>query len=442
MNTKLYHIVTYGCQMNVHESEKIAGQLYALSYTATDNIELADIIIFNTCCIRESAETKEIGNIGAVKTIKKSRPNVIVAVVGCMTQQKGFAENLIKKFPFINIVLGTHNINKLSNSILSVLNDRKRINEIIDSCDYTDKNVPIIRDRTLNAWVNIMYGCNNFCTYCIVPYVRGREVSRLTEEILQDVKELVQQKNYKIITLLGQNVNSYSSSLNGEKVDFAKLLRLINNIEGEFRIKFMTSHPKDLSNELISAIKECKKVSKYLHLPVQSGSTQVLKRMNRRYTREHYLNLIEKLRTKIPDIALSTDIIVGFPGETEKDFEDTCDLIQKVRYNGAFVFMFSKRSGTVAETMPNQIELAVKRERIHRLLEIQKQINNKMADEEIGKKFEVLIEEVTEKEAIASTSFGKVVRIKDANLRVGSIVDIIVTNVKGSKLIGEVYLGE
>ena len=442
MDTKLYHIVTYGCQMNVHESEKIAGQLFALGYTATNNIEIADIIVFNTCCIRESAETKEVGNIGAVKTIKKARPNVIVAVVGCMTQQKGVAENLIKKFPFINIVLGTHNISKLSQCIVDVLNNKKRISEIVENCGYMDKTIPVLRDRTLNAWVNIMYGCNNFCTFCIVPYVRGREISRKAEEILLDVKNLVEVQNYKIITLLGQNVNSYSSEYNGEKINFAKLLRLINDIVGDYRIKFMTSHPKDLSDELIDAMAQCDKVSKYLHLPVQSGSNEVLQRMNRRYTREHYLDLIDKLRKKIPDITLSTDIIVGFPGETEEDFNSTCDLIKKVRYSSAFIFMYSKRRGTVAEKMPNQIDIAVKRQRIHKLLEIQRQINDELSNESIGKIYEVLVEDVTDKEVIASTSFGKVVRIKNTNLIVGSLINVCITNAKGSKLIGEVYLGE
>ncbi len=368
----LYHIVTYGCQMNVHESEKIAGMLEDLGYSPTDKREDADIIVFNTCAIREGAEDRAFGNIGALKQLKKQDRNKIIAVCGCMTQQKQVAEKIFKTFPFVDIVVGTHNLYLLEKLIKRKLNENKRILDYMESSPVIE-GIPTKRTSGDNAWINIMYGCNNFCTYCIVPYVRGREMSRKKQDILDEIKEVIDTKCYKTITLLGQNVNSYGND-SKENGNFAELINDICKLDGDFKLTFMTSHPKDLSDELIEAIKNNDKVIKEIHLPVQSGSTKILKAMNRNYTREHYLDLIKKLRDAVPDIRITTDIIVGFPGETEQDFEDTCSLVKQVKYDGIFAFMYSKRSGTIAATMPNQVDESVKNYRVNYLLNLEKEI--------------------------------------------------------------------
>ena len=368
----LYNIVTYGCQMNVHESEKIAAILEELGYKETEKREDADIIVFNTCAIREGAEDRAFGNIGALKQQKKKNKNLLIIVCGCMTQQKSVQEKLFKTFPFIDIIIGTHNLYKLKSLIQRKVEDKKRI------CDYEesgDLHEELISKRSSgdNAWVNIMYGCNNFCTYCIVPYVRGREKSRKKADILKEIKDIVSSGDYKTITLLGQNVNSYGNDDKSQGT-FSELLQDICNIEGDFKLTFMTSHPKDLCDDLIEVMAKNDKILKELHLPVQSGSNEILKKMNRNYTIKHYLSIVEKLRSKMPNIRLTTDIIVGFPGETEQDFMQTCDLVKKVKYDGIFAFMYSKRSGTVAEKMPNQIDDETKHRRVNYLLQLEKEI--------------------------------------------------------------------
>ncbi len=370
----LYNIVTFGCQMNVHESEKIAGMLENLGYTQTNSKEDADIIVFNTCAIREGAEDRALGNIGNLKKMKRANPNKIIAVAGCMTQQKSVAEKLFKTFPFIDIVIGTHNLYDLPNLINKKLKEQKRSLENKVSGEIIE-NVPTVRTSGENAWVNIMYGCNNFCSYCIVPYVRGREMSRKKGDILNECKQIINSGKYKQITLLGQNVNSYIDPDNSE-YNFANLLSDICKIDGNFNLTFMTSHPKDISDEVIDLISKENKILKELHLPVQSGSNKILKSMNRKYTREHYLDIVQKLKSKVPNIRLTTDIIVGFPGETEDDFDDTCSLIKEVKYDGIFAFMYSKRSGTVAEKMENQVPEDIKNYRVNKVLEIEKQIQN------------------------------------------------------------------
>ncbi len=368
----LYHIVTYGCQMNVHESEKIANVLEELNYQPTENREDADIIVFNTCAIREGAENRAFGNIGALKQQKKRNKNLIIVVCGCMTQQKDVQEKIFKTFPFVDIVIGTHNLYNLKTLISRKITDRKRIKEYQESGELHEE---LIAKRTSgdNAWVNIMYGCNNFCTYCIVPYVRGREISRKKSDILNEIKDIIATNSYKTITLLGQNVNSYG---NDDKTQgtFSELLQDICNLDGDFKLTFMTSHPKDLSDEVIDVMSKNDKILKELHLPVQSGSNKILKAMNRNYTIEHYLDIVKKLRDKMPNIRLTTDIIVGFPGETEEDFNQTCELVKKVRYDGIFAFMYSKRSGTVAEKLPNQIDEDTKHNRVNYLLDLEKEI--------------------------------------------------------------------
>lgn len=365
---KTYFITTYGCQLNVHESEKLAGVLQKRGFLPADKLEDADIIVFNTCAIREGAEDRVFGNVGALKKLKKEHKEKIIAVCGCMTQQKAKAEKLYQVFPFIDIIFGTSNLHKFEEFLDK---KTKRLLAYDEDFNLKGENMPFYRTSGENAWVNIMQGCNNFCTYCIVPYVRGRERSRPHEDILKEVKEAVN-SGYKLITLLGQNVNSYGKDC-GE-ISFAELLTKVASIDGDFKIAFMTSHPKDLTSEVIDVVANNKKLLKEIHLPVQSGSNSVLERMNRKYTVEKYLSIIEEIKTKIPDVRITTDIIVGFPGETEEDFEKTCSLIRKVKYDGIFAFMYSVREGTVAEKMNDQVPFEIKNRRVNKILELEKEI--------------------------------------------------------------------
>ena len=367
-----YHIVTYGCQMNVHESEKIAGILEELGYEFTPTRNNADVIVFNTCAIREGAEDRAFGNIGALKQQKRKNKNLLIVVCGCMTQQKDVAQRLFDTFPFVDIILGTHNIHLLKSLVMRKLNERKRILQYMESGDVVE-GINVKRTSGDNAWVNIMYGCNNFCTYCIVPYVRGREKSRKKIDIINEIKEIIALQSYKIITLLGQTINSYGND-DPSQGTFAQLLQNICDLQGDFKLTFMTSHPKDLNDDVINVMAQNDKILKELHLPVQSGSNKILKAMNRNYTIEHYLNIVNKLREKMPDIRLSTDIIVGFPGETEEDFQDTCDLVRTVEYDNIFAFMYSKRGGTVADKMTGQIDDETKHKRVNFLLNLEKEI--------------------------------------------------------------------
>jgi len=367
-------IVTYGCQMNVHESEKLSGILLKMGLTETLKPTEADVIVFNTCCIRESAENKAKGNIGALKGYKKKNPNVIIAVGGCMPQQKGEAEKLIAKFPFIDIIFGTQNLFLFEKFLEERIKGKKHIIELEYNSPLPPENIEFNRDgKDNNAYVNITYGCNNFCTYCIVPYVRGRERSRKESDIINECKQILKEGRFKSITLLGQNVNSYGNDLN-DGSNFSKLLKNVASLDGDFVVKFMTSHPKDLSDELIETIATTPKISHDIHLPCQSGSTKILEAMNRRYTREHYLEIVKKIRAKIKDANISTDLIVGFPGETEEDFNQTISLIKEVKFSQIFAFMYSKRKGTIAEKMDNQVPLLVKRKRVNEVLNLQKQI--------------------------------------------------------------------
>ena len=365
-----YFIVTYGCQMNVHESEKIAGILENLGYSLAQNREEADIIVFNTCAIREGAEDRVFGNVGNLKKLKKKNKNLIIALCGCMTQKEETAQKMLRTFPFVDIIIGTFNLSKLGDYIESVKKGRQF--EIWQEGEI-DEILPYKRSSGDNAWVNIMQGCNNFCTYCIVPYVRGREKSRKEENILNEIKNIVSEKKYKKITLLGQNVNSYGKDLNPQ-VSFAQLLKDICSIEGNFKLSFMTSHPKDLTDEVIDVIASEDKIEKYIHLPAQSGNNRILHLMNRKYTREKYLSIIQKIREKIPSCRITSDFIVGFPSETEEEFEDTYSLIKEVQFDSIFAFMYSPREGTVASKMENQVPENVKNERVNKLLKLEKKI--------------------------------------------------------------------
>ena len=435
-----YTNVSYGCQMNVHESEKIAGILEKLGYTPAGSIEESDIIVFNTCCIRDTAEKRAFGNIGAVKPIKKKNKDLIVAVVGCMTEQKGYDKIFKEKYPYVDIVLGTGNLNLLKEKIIEKREQGKKT-YLTQSCnDPIDETVPQSRTSYPNAWVNIMYGCNNFCTYCIVPYVRGRERSREPEEILKEVRSLVED-GYKEITLLGQNVNSYGNDFSDRpEVNFANLLKAVSEIPGKFRIRFMTSHPKDLTEEVVDVIASSDKIMNNIHLPVQAGSDAVLKKMNRKYDRAHYLALIDMIKAKLPGVGITTDIMVGFPTETEEDFSDTLDLVRKVRYSNAFTFIYSVRKGTVAATMP-QIDYQTKRRRITELIALQNEITKQLSEEYIGNVYEVLIEDVNKKYKNAvcgRTESGRLVSCVGDPSLIGTFQNILITEARSASLFGKI----
>ncbi len=366
---KYYYIKTYGCQMNIHESEKLAGILTKLNYKPTEDFNFADVIVFNTCCIRETAEQKIMGHIGSIKKLKKSKPNLKIILCGCMTQQEGKGNEILKKYPYVDYILGTHNISDLENYLISQQNTKINVEQ---TDGYINDNLPVTRTSMPNAWVNIIYGCNNFCTYCIVPYVRGRERSRSLNSIKEEVQSLVSD-GYKEITLLGQNVNSYGNDLT-DGTTFAKLLNELAKIDGKFRLRFMTSHPKDFTDEVIETIASNEKICKHIHLPVQSGSTAVLRAMNRKYTREAYIKLVNKIKERIPSVGITTDIMVGFNGETEQDFLDTLDLVEKCRFSSAFCFVYSKRKGTIGYNMTNIVPQEEKKKRIKQLIELQNKI--------------------------------------------------------------------
>ena len=370
--SKTYFITTYGCQLNVHESEKLAGVLKQRGFLPATKLEDADVIVFNTCAIREGAEDRVFGNVGALKKLKRAHKEKIIAVCGCMTQQKAKAEKLYEMFPFIDIIFGTSNLYKFE----EFLDKRtKRLLAYDEDFNLLGEDMPFYRTSGENAWVNIMQGCNNFCTYCIVPYVRGRERSRASADILKEVEKAVKD-GYKLITLLGQNVNSYGKDC-GE-ISFAELLTKVSEIEGDFKIAFMTSHPKDLTSDVIDVVANNPKLLKEIHLPVQSGSNRILERMNRKYTVEKYLGIIDEIKAKIPNVRITTDIIVGFPGETEEDFEKTCDLVRRVGYDGIFAFMYSVREGTVAEKMDGQVQENIKNIRVNKILNLEKEIKGKL----------------------------------------------------------------
>lgn len=433
-----YHIVTYGCQMNVHESEKIAGVLYGMGYRETSVMEEADIIVFNTCCIRENAENHAFGNIGALKKLKKQKPSLIIAVGGCMTQEEGKTEILKKKFPFIDVMFGTLNLEELETLIKRKKAEKKRVIQIREKESEIDETLTPYRTSYPNAWVNIIYGCNNFCSYCIVPYVRGRERSRKPENILAEVRQLVKE-GYKEITLLGQNVNSYGKDLGGEYT-FANLLNDVASIEGNFRLRFMTSHPKDFNEDVVAVMQKHSKICRLVHLPVQSGSNAILKEMNRRYTREKYLEEIRLLKSRIPEAEVTTDIIVGFPGETEQDYLDTENLVKEVDFASAFTFVYSKRQGTKAAEMPNQIPEDVQKERIMRLVELVNSLTRKKSEKYVGKTVEILCEDYDTKKGLylGRDEFGRMGYFSSDENVIGKFVKLKITKANGISLYGEV----
>ena len=434
---KFYYIETFGCQMNVHDSEKIAGMLIDLGYCETAQKERADIIVFNTCCIRETAELKIMAKIGDLKALKKKNKELIIVICGCMTQQQGMADLLKKRFPFVNLVIGTHNLDLLEEYVKSYTGSKFK-SIVLEKEQEITENTKIYRTNHKNAFVNIMYGCNNFCTYCIVPYVRGRERSRKVEDIVREVEELAKENKYSQITLLGQNVNSYGLDFKDNKTNFVYLLDKLCKIEGDFKISFMSSHPKDFSNELIDFIASHEKMSRAIHLPVQSGSDEVLKRMNRRYTSSHYKSLVDEIYKKIKGVSLTTDIIVGFPGESEKDFNDTCDLLRYCKFSSIFGFVYSKRNGTPAATFSDQVPYKVKKERITKLFDLQHEIQRNELSSLIGKTLECTIERDEKGRFIAKTFNNKSIKLKGENYTIGDKKSVLVKEINKNELIGEI----
>lgn len=425
-----YIILTMGCQLNENDSEKLSGMIEKMGYTNTENIEEADLIVFNTCCVRENAEDKLFGKLGEAKKIKEKR-GTIIAIGGCMMQEKHIVDKLQKSYPFFDIVFGTHTLHKFPQDLYNVILNKKRIEDIIDIDGEIIEGLPIKRNDNIKASVTIMYGCNNFCSYCIVPYVRGRERSRKPEDIINEVRELAD-KGYKEITLLGQNVNSYMrnevlENENEKITSFAKLLYAVNEIKGIERIRFISPHPKDFTEDVIDAIKKCDKVCKLIHLPLQSGNSRVLKEMNRKYTKQQYLELVEKMKKEIPNLTLSTDIIVGFPGETDEDFEDTLDVVKKVNFEQVYMFIYSRRVGTPGDKMQNQVPEDIKHKRFDRLKELVESQIAKNNSKYVGTIQKVLVEGPSKNNPellTGRTDSNKVVIFEGSKELIDTIIDL------------------
>lgn len=432
-----YKIVTYGCQMNAHDSETLAGMLTEMGYEPTEDVALADVVLFNTCCIRDNAERRVAGNISALSALKRERPGMILGVCGCMTQQEGAPESLLRRFPHVDLVFGTHNLFRFPELLLEVLQSGRRVTEIDrDERGRIADGLPVRREGGVTGYLNIMFGCNNFCSYCIVPYVRGRERSRTIAQVVREAEEMAK-SGLKEIMLLGQNVNSFG--LDGENGEnFPLLLRALDGVVP--RIRFMTSHPKDLSDALIEEMARSHSVCPQFHLPVQSGSDRILMEMNRRYTRAHYLERVNALRSAIPQVGLTTDIIAGFPGETEQDFEDTLSLVRQVRYDAAFTFIYSPRQGTRAAAMDGQIAEAVKHERLDRLIKLQESSTREQLDSCVGSVQDVLVEGPSRRrqgEISGRTGRGMTVNFAGAPDWVGRIVPVRITASGANTLRGE-----
>ncbi len=432
----LAYVRTYGCQQNVSDSERMKGLLAQMGFGFTDNVEEADFILFNTCAVREHAEDRVFGNVGALKALKRRRPHVIIALCGCMVQQQHIAEKLYRSYPFVGLVFGTHVQHRLPEFLYRVLVERRRLVEIPDCDGVIAEGIPSERDGTFKAFLPIMYGCNNFCTYCIVPHVRGRERSRAPEVILEEARELVRQ-GYKEITLLGQNVNSYGK---GEPhgVDFPELLKRLNAIEGNFLIRFMTSHPKDATPRLFDTIAECEKVSRHFHLPFQSGSSRVLKEMNRGYTREQYLELVRYARSVVPGIAFTSDVIVGFPGELREDFEQTLSLIREVGFVSLFTFIYSPREGTPAAKMPDPISAEEKSAWFKELTEAQEAVSAERLQALVGTTQRALLETDAGEFLEARLAENSVVRVQGDPARIGEYVTVRITGARSYIVTGEI----
>ena len=436
---KFFSIKTYGCQMNENDSEKIAGMLENMGYINTENLNEADLIVVNTCSVRATADQRAFGNIGSIKTLKKKNPDLLLAICGCMMQQEENVNYIKEKHPEVDIIFGTQNLSNFPQLIANRVNTGKRVIEINQETTPIDETLPVSHKYPFKSYVTIMQGCNNFCSYCIVPYVRGRERSRKPENIIEEVKELVKNGTLEV-TLLGQNVNSYGNDFEDKNINFSFLLNELNKVEGLKRIRFMSSNPKDFTDELLQTLKNNDKVMPALHLALQSGSTKILKKMNRHYTKEEAIALIKQIKETIPEISITTDIIVGFPGETEEDFQDTVDLLRECQFDNAFTFIYSKRNGTVAAEMPNQVDEKIKHERISILLDILKEQAQHINDKFQNQILDVLVEEVSQKDntkVSGRSPSGKLVHLTGGEELIGKIIPVKITEVGPYSLIGE-----
>ncbi|MBR4588851.1 MAG: tRNA (N6-isopentenyl adenosine(37)-C2)-methylthiotransferase MiaB [Lachnospiraceae bacterium] len=433
----VYNLVV-GCQMNAKDSEKIQGILTQIGFEKTDAEETADMVIYNTCTVRENANLKVYGRLGYLNSLKRERPDMLIAMCGCMMQEKHVVDTIKEKYRFVDIVFGTYNIYKTAELLYLRLTGGNMVIDIWNENKGVVEELPAVREYPFKSGVNIMYGCNNFCTFCIVPYVRGREKSRTSADIIDEIKKLVKD-GVREVMLLGQNVNSYGKGLE-EDITFSKLLYMVNDIEGLERIRFMTSHPKDLSDDLIYAIRDCKKVCRHFHLPLQSGSDTVLKRMNRHYDQERYLGLVKKLRDTIPDIAITTDIIVGFPGETDEDFEETMKVVEEARFDGAFTFIYSKRTGTPAASYPDQVSADIVKKRFDRLLSRVQAIAAEKISAHQGKVMDAMVEGMDdhlEGYVTGRLSNNVMVHFPGDGSLIGKIVPVMLKESKGFYYIGE-----
>ena len=430
-------IKTFGCQMNARDSEKLRGILEIAGYELSDSEE-SDLVLYNTCTVRENANQKVYGHLGYLSSLKKKNPGMVIALCGCMMQEPEVVDKIQKSYRFVDLVFGTHNIYKFAELLVTSLESHRMVVDLWKDTDKIVEDLPSERTYSFKSGVNIMFGCNNFCSYCIVPYVRGRERSRKPEDIIKEIEALVKDGVVEVM-LLGQNVNSYGKNLD-EPVTFAQLLQMVQKIDGLERIRFMTSHPKDLSDELIEVMKHSKKICRHLHLPLQSGSTAILKKMNRKYTKEQYLSLAEKLRREMPDLAITTDIIVGFPGETEEDFQETLDVVSKVKYDSAFTFIYSKRTGTPAAVMENQVPDDVVKDRFNRLLALVQDVSKEMSLRVQGQTLPVLVESINEQDpGLVTGRLGNnlLVHFPGGSELIGKIVDVYLKECKGFYYLGE-----
>ncbi len=432
-------VETYGCQQNENDSERIKGMLFEMGFSFTDDEEKADFILYNTCAVREGAEMRVLGNIGALKRIKERRPELIVGICGCMMQQESMSKRIKSKFRHVTVVFGTHSVYNFPEIMYRAVCDNERVIHRIDSDGRLCEEIPVYREKSASAWVSVMYGCNNFCSYCIVPYVRGRERSREPEDVIAEIKRLADD-GVKEITLLGQNVNSYGKDLERD-IDFADLLLLADKVDGIKRIRFVTSHPKDMTDKLIATLPKVKKLCNQIHLPFQAGSNRILKEMNRGYTKEKYLELAQKIKDVMPDASFTTDIIVGFPGETEEDFYETIDVIKKVRFDSVFSFIYSKRNGTPAAKMENQVPEDIKHKHFDILLDVQNKISREINETYYEKVEEIMVEGLSKNNdqmMTGRTSSGKIVNFpKDDTLENGDFINVKITKVSTWSLMGE-----
>lgn len=436
---KMYYILTMGCQLNENDSEKLIGIMEKMGYTKSDDIKNADLYVINTCCVRENAEEKLFGKLGELKKIKENK-NIVIAIGGCMMQEEHITEKIKKSYPFVDVVFGTHTLHKFPEDLYTTITKNKKVKDVIDIDGEIYEGLPVKRSSNKQASVIIMYGCNNFCSYCIVPYVRGRERSRKPEDILNEIKELAKE-GYREITLLGQNVNSYKG---GGNYNFANLLEDVDKIEGIEVIRFVSPHPKDFTDDVIDVISKSSKISRLIHVPLQSGSTKVLKEMNRKYTKEQYLDLIKRIRNKIPDVVFSTDIIVGFPGETEEDFEDTIDVVKQVNFEQIFMFIYSRRVGTRADKMENQIPEEIKHKRFDRLKQVFEERVEENNKKYVGTTQKILVEGYSKNNQdmlTGRTDTNKVVIFEGPEKLIGKIINIKIISEHKWYLKGEVLNG-